>query len=272
MIKKSQPQQKQKTAHIGVVGMGYVGLIVAACLAKMGHQVTAVDIDEKKVKDINAGRSPVFEPGIDDILKKHKIRATLNPQEMAGAEIIFICVNTPSNAQGAIALDYITKAAEQIATVIKENKNYCTIVVKSTVVPGTTREVILPILESSGKKAGKDFGLCMCPEFLREGKGIQDYMNPDRIVIGEFDKKSGDALAALYRGFKAPIIRVDLTTAEMIKYASNTFLAAKLSFINEIGNICKKLGIDAYKVAEGMGYDERIGNKFLNAGIGFGGS
>ncbi len=273
---KNKPQLKKKparkTATIGIMGLGYVGLIVAACLARMGNKVIAVDIDKKKIDEINRGHSPIFEPGIDEILKQNKIRATLNPQEMVEAEIIFICVNTPSNAEGAISLENVTEAAGQIASVLKTKKDYCTIIVKSTVVPGTTQEVILPILERSGKKAGKDFGLCMSPEFLREGRGLHDFMNPDRIVIGELDKKSGDVLRALYRGFQAPVLRVNLPTAEMIKYASNTFLATKLSFINEIGNICKKLDIDTYEVSQGMGFDERIGNKFLDAGIGFGGS
>ncbi|GAF94954.1 unnamed protein product, partial [marine sediment metagenome] len=145
------------------------------------------------------------------------------------------------------------------------------IAVKSTVIPGTTEEVVIPILETSGKAVGRDFGVCMTPEFLREGKGISDFMHPDRIVIGEYDRSSGDVLCNLYHTFDAPVVRVSLKTAEMIKYASNVFLTTKVSFINEIGNICKQLGIDTYEVAKGMGYDERIGHKFLNAGIGFAG-
>jgi UDPglucose 6-dehydrogenase len=145
---------------------------------------------------------------------------------------------------------------------------------KSTVVPTTTEKVVIPVLEKSGKKVGKDFGVCMNPEFLREGTAIQDFLNQDRIVIGAYDKKSGDILEEFYRKDfpSSPIVRVDLRTAEMIKYASNAFLATKISFINEIGNICKKLDIDVYKVVEGMKYDPRIGGHFLNAGIGFGGS
>ena len=161
---------------------------------------------------------------------------------------------------------------EQIARTLDKIRDYCVIVVKSTVTPGTSEELILPLLESSGKKAGADFGLCVSPEFLREGKAIYDFMNPDRIIIGEFDKRSGDRLEEVYRNFKAPMVRTNLRTAEMIKLASNAFLATKISFINEIGNVCKQLGIDAYDVARGMGLDQRIGNKFLNPGIGFGGS
>jgi UDPglucose 6-dehydrogenase len=257
---------------IGIMGMGYVGLVIAACLVKLGYQITVFDIDEKKVKAINEKRSPIFEPGIDEILKKTPVKATMNPLDLADTSIIFICVNTASKTDGAISLDAIKKAAEQIAGMLKVKKDYCTIVIKSTVIPGTTQEVILPILENSGKKVGQDFGICMSPEFIREGKGIRDFMQPDRIIIGEYDEKSGDELHDLFRDFKAPILRVNLATAEMIKYASNTFLATKLSFINEIGNICKRLGIDIYQVAQGMGYDERIGNQFLNAGVGFGGS
>lgn len=256
---------------VSVIGAGYVGLVVAVCLAKMGNEVIAVDTDKKQIEAINSRVSPIYEPGVNEILSQVNIRATSNYQEIAGSEIIFICVNTPSKEDGSISLESITKATTLITSALKEKKDYYTIVVKSTVVPGTTREVIIPILESSGKKAGKDFGVCMSPEFLREGSGVYDFMNPDRIVIGEFDKKSGDVLCALHRDFDAPTLRVNLQTAEMIKYASNAFLATKLSYMNEIGNICKKLNIDAYEVAQGMCSDERIGSKFLNAGIGFGG-
>jgi len=256
---------------VSVIGAGYVGLVVATCIAKLDNEVIVVDIDEKKIEAINGKVSPICESGINEILSQINIKATSNYQQIANSEIVFICVNTPSKEDGSISLEHIVEAATQIAPALKEKRDYYTIVVKSTVVPGTTEEVIIPVLESSGKKVGKDFGVCMSPEFLRAGVGLHDFMNPDRIVIGEYDKKSGDVLCTLYRSFNVPILRVSLRNAEMIKYASNAFLATKLSFINEIGNICKQLGIDTYEVVEGIGFDERIGSKFLNAGIGFGG-
>lgn len=257
---------------VSVIGTGHVGLVVSACIAKLGHEVIAVDNDEQRIEAINGKVSPIGEPRIDEILNQINIKATSNYEEIANSEVIFICVNTPLKEEDSVSLEAIVEAATQIASVLREKKDYYTIVVKSTVVPGTTDEVVIPILESSGKKAGKDFGVCMNPEFLREGMGVYDFMNPARIVIGECDKKSGDVLCTLYQAFNVPILRVSLKTAEMIKCASNAFLATKLSFINEIGNICKQLDIDTYEVAEGIGFDDRIGSKFLNAGIGFGGS
>ena len=258
--------------RISVIGAGHVGLVVAGCLANLGNQVTVIDIDEEKVRKVNDKICPVFEEGLADILINVDIKATSDYQSIDNSEIIYICVSTPSQREdGSISLEYITKAAEQIAAVLRQKDDYCMIAVKSTVVPGTTEEVIIPLLERSGKGAGHDFGVCMTPEFLREGKGIDDFMNPARVVIGEYDKRSGDVLCDLYQSFNTPVLRVSLKTAEMIKYAANTFLTMKVSFINEIGNICKVLGIDTREVAHGIGFDERIGHKFLNAGIGFGG-
>jgi UDPglucose 6-dehydrogenase len=258
--------------RISIIGAGYVGLVAAACLAKLGHGIMLVDIDEVKLEQIASGISPIHEPGLDEILNQINIETTTDYQKIAGAEVIFICVGTPSDEDGSMSLEYIAKAAKQVAEVLKKKMDYCVVTVKSTVVPGTTEELVIPILEASGKKAGKDFGVCMDPEFLREGKAIHYYMNPARIVIGELDPRSGDVLVNLYKDFKAPVMRTSIRTAEMIKLASNSFLAAKISLINEIGNICKALGIDTYEVAKGLGYDERIGSKFLNSGIGFGGS
>lgn len=258
--------------RISIIGSGHVGIVIAACLAKLGNQVRVVDIDEEKVRKVNEKVCPVYEEGLDEILKKVDIEATSDYQRIVDSDIIYICVSTPSKMEdNSISLEYIIGAAEQIASVLKQKNAYCIIAVKSTVVPGTTEEVVIPILESSGKGVGRDFGVCMTPEFLREGKGIYDFMNPARIVIGEYDSRSGDVLCDLYQSFRTPILRVSLKTAEMIKYASNAFLATKVSFINEIGNICKQLDIDTREVARGVGFDERIGHKFLNAGIGFGG-
>ena len=256
---------------VSIIGAGRVGLVLAASLTKLGNKITLVDIHEDRIKEINSKVSPIAEPGLDEVLKEFEIEASSNYGRVIDSDMIFVCVNTPSKEDGSILLEHVIEAAKQIADVLKRKASYTLIVIKSTVVPGTAEDVILPVLEKSGKKAGKDFGLCMTPEFLREGKGIEDFTHPARIIIGEYDKKSGDMLYNLFQSFNAPILRTDLKTAEMTKYASNTFLTAKLSFINEIGNICKLLGLDVYEVAKGMGFDDRIGSKFLNAGIGFSG-
>jgi len=263
--------------HLAIIGAGFVGLSMGVVLADKGHKVLLVDVDKAKVEKINSGIAPFYEPKLSELLEKHvgnNLKATTNYSELEKAEIIFICVGTPSKPDGSIDLKYVISACESLKDVLKHTKDYKLIVVKSTVLPTTTEKVIIPILEKSGKKAGKHFGICVNPEFLREGSAINDFLNQDRIVIGAMDKKSGDILEKFYRNDfpSSPIVRVDLRTAEMIKYASNTFLATKISFINEIGNICKKIGIDVYKVVEGMKYDPRIGGHFLNAGIGFGGS
>ena len=259
--------------NISIIGIGYVGLVTGACFAKLGHNVTYVDVIKEKVDLINNKKSPIYEEGLEEILQENvgkNLSATLDLKKtVLSTDITFICVGTPSKEDGSIDLKYIKESAEQIGKILKEKEGYHLIVVKSTVIPGTTEKVRDIIEKFSGKK---DFGICMNPEFLREGKAVYDFLNPDRIVIGEYDKKSGDILYELYKDFSSPILRVDLKTAEMIKYASNAFLATKISFINEIGNICKKLGIDVYKVAKAIGLDSRISPKFLNAGCGFGGS
>ena len=259
--------------NISIIGTGYVGLVTGACFAKLGHKVTCVDVVKEKVDLINRKISPIYEEGLKEILEEYvgkNLSATLDLKKaVLSTDITFICVGTPSKKDDSIDLKYIKESAEQIGKILKEKEGYHLIVVKSTVVPGTTEKVKDIIEKFSGKE---DFGICMNPEFLREGKAVHDFLNPDRIIIGKYDKKSGDILYDLYKSFSCPILRVDLKTAEMIKYASNAFLATKISFINEIGNICKKLDIDVYKVAEGTGLDSRISPKFLNAGCGFGGS
>ncbi len=259
--------------NISIIGAGYVGLVTAACLAKLGNEVILIDIDEEKLEAIHNSRiSPIYEEGLDELLRQVHIGVSTDYRKILHSDIIFICVGTPSDKSGSIFLEHITEATKQIAEILKTREDYCVVAVKSTVAPGITEELVIPILETSGKKAGDDFGVCMCPEFLREGKAIYDFMNPARVIIGENDDKSGDMLSSLYQSFNTPILRTSLRTAEMIKLASNAFLATKISFMNEVGNICKQLGIDTYEVAKGMGFDDRIGNKFLNTGIGFGGS
>ena len=258
--------------RISVIGAGYVGLVTGACFARLGNKVTLVDIDAQKVTAIKSKISPVYEEGLSELLSQVDIEVTPHYDKTTNSEAIFICVGTPFSEDSSTLLEQITEATKKFTKVLKSKEEYCVVTVKSTIPPGTTEELVIPILEKSGKKIGDDFGVCMSPEFLREGKAVYDFMNPARIILGEYDERSGDTLLNLYRSFDAPILRTNLRTAEMIKLASNAFLTTKISFINEIGNICKQLGIDTYEVAKGMGFDDRIGSKFLNAGIGFGGS
>jgi len=260
---------------ISIIGAGYVGLCSAAGLALKGNKVICADVDPKKIEKINTGEPPIEEPGLKEALDstRDKLTATTDINDaVLRSSVTFICVGTPSTDDGSIDLSFVKAASEAVGKALR-GRGYHLVVVKSTVVPGTTEDTVLPIIEkSSEKRAGAGFGLCTNPEFLREGSALEDFLNPDRIVIGEFDRKAGDALAKLYQNFNSPVVRTGLKTAEMIKYASNAFLASKISLINEIGNICKSLGVDAYTVAEGVGYDKRIGRAFLNAGVGFGGS
>jgi len=262
--------------NISIIGTGYVGLVSGVCFAKLRNNVICVDIDKKKIDKINNAIPPIYEEGLEELLSKHKdrIKATTDySSSINNTDVTFICVGTPSKEDGSIDLTFIKEVTIEIAKVLKQKDNYHLVVVKSTVLPGTTRDVVLPLLEKySGKKVGKDFGLAMNPEFLREGIAVDDFLKPDRIVIGSYDDKSRDILRKLYKDFSCPLVETSLSAAEMIKYASNCFLATKISFINEIGNMCKKLEVDAYKVADGMGLDNRIGRAFLDSGIGWGGS
>jgi UDPglucose 6-dehydrogenase len=262
--------------RLSIIGTGYVGLVTAACFAKLGHSVICVDIDPEKVQKINKGNSPIYEQGLENLLLtyKERITATTDYEDaLKSTDITFICVGTPSLKNGSLDISYLKEATQQIATLLKDKKTWHLIVVKSTVLPGTTQQVVLPLIEHhSGKKAGIDFGLAMNPEFLKEGVAIQDFLQPDRIVIGSYDERSRTILRELYKNFSCPLVETSLSAAEMIKYASNAFLATKISFINEIGNLCKKLGIETYEVATGIGLDNRIGRPFLDSGIGWGGS
>lgn len=262
---------------ISVIGSGYVGSVTAACFAEVGHEIVCVDIDEKKVEQINAGIPPIYEEGLGDLLRKYagkKLIATIDYEfAVRETDISFICVGTPSAEDGSIDLSIVRAAATNIGEALVKKKGYHVVVVKSTVVPETTEKFVLPVLEeASGKTAGKDFGVAMNPEFLREGKAVHDFMHPDKIVIGAIDRKSGDLISELYRKFECEVTRTNPATAEMIKYANNSLLATKISFANEIGNICKKLGIDTYEVMAAVGKDFRISPRFLNSGAGFGGS
>lgn len=265
--------------NISIVGTGYVGLPAGVGLASKGnHNVNCVDIDEEKVKKINDGECPIYEKDLpellDEVVSEGKLNATTDTTDaVKNTDVTFLAVGTPMNNDGSINLDYIKQAAEDIGEGLEEKEGHHVVVVKSTVVPKTTEEEVIPRLEQkSGKTAGEDFGVCMNPEFLREGTALDDFLNPDRIVIGELDERSGDQIMEMYSEFDVPKIRTSLRAAELIKYASNSLLATKISFINEIGNLCKELGIDVYEVADGVGLDHRVKRDFLNAGPGFGGS
>ena len=263
--------------RISVIGTGYVGLGTALGFAAHGHASACVDVDESKISGLNNGVPPFAEEGVEaalkDALSKNLVTATADcGSAVVNSGITFICVGTPSLPDGSIDLSYVTAAAESVGKALESKGSYHVVCVKSTVLPGTTEKLIKILENASGKAVGRDFGVAMNPEFLREGFMLRDFLNPDRIVIGELDAKSGDAVESLYSGFNAPVLRTRLRTAEMIKYASNAFLATKVTFVNELGNLCKKLGIDVYDVARGMGYDKRISPHFLEAGCGFGGS
>ena len=260
---------------ISVVGGGYVGLVTGTCFAEFGHTVTIIEIDPEKVREINKGHPPVYEDGLENLLKKNagqRFRAESGYESVAGADIVFICVGTPPNSDGSANLSYIESASNSIGEKLKGTPGYCVVVVKSTVPPGTTENIVRPAVLRASKKTEHEIGFAMNPEFLREGWAVSDFMNPDRLVIGSSDARSGERVETVYKSVSTPVIHTGLSAAEMIKYTSNAFLATKISFANEIGNICKTLGIDVYEVMKGVGLDPRIGPLFLNAGAGFGGS
>lgn len=234
-----------------------------------------IEIDEERVTSINNGIPPIYESGLGELLSAHagkNLTATTDYHCVPDSDISLICVGTPPDPDGDADLSMILSASNAIGESLKDTVGYHVVAVKSTVPPGTTENFVMPaVLKRSGKNSN-EIGFVMNPEFLREGLAVQDFMNPDRIVVGSFDKKAGDLFEKVYYGLSAPRIRTGLTAAEMIKYASNGFLATKISFSNEIGNICKRLGIDVYEVMRGVGLDHRISPHFLDAGAGFGGS
>ncbi|ABL79114.1 UDP-glucose dehydrogenase family protein [Thermofilum pendens] len=269
--------------RVAVIGLGYAGLPFAVALAHRGFKVVGVDTDEEKVELINKGVSPVYEPALNDYLKgvleRGLFKATTSvAKAIEESDVVFVFVGTPTKADGSLDLTQLENASEDIGRALKDEGGYKLIVVRSTVLPGTTEGVVKRIIEErSGKICGRDFGLCMNPEFLREGKALYDIFNPARIVIGEYDKRSGDILESVYRRFHGekmpPVIRTSIVNAELIKYAANAFLAMKVSFINLIARIAQRLPRgDVIEVASGIGLDPRIGRDFLDAGLGFGGS
>jgi len=267
--------------RIAIVGLGYVGLSTAACLASKFH-VTGIDLDLAKIGLIGKGRAPFLEKGLQPLLEAHvrngMLQCTTNYSAASDSDIVFITVGTPSSKSGEIDLSQVRSASQSIGEAIAGSNRPTTVVVKSTVIPGTTRSVVKPILEqSSGRTSGEGFGICSNPEFLREGQAIEDTLNPSRIVIGPIDQFSRDQVLSFYRKFYGaqmpPVVETSPETAELIKYSSNAFLATKISFINLIARMCEKIpGSDVNDVARGMGLDPRIGSLFLQAGPGFGGS
>jgi UDPglucose 6-dehydrogenase len=269
--------RRDDRVKVSIVGTGYVGLVTGLCLAELGNEVVCIDVVPAKVQSIMEGRAPIYEPGLDELLERHlrsgRFRATMDMGQVTGTDVTFIAVGTPSNEDGSLDLRYVRTAAEDIGRALASKDGYHVVVVKSTVTPTTTDAVVAPIVESSsGKRVGDDLGIASNPEFLKEGMAVDDFMNPDRVVIGASDERAAGVVRSLYSSFDCPILTVPTATAEMIKVASNSFLATKISFVNEVGNICKDMGIDMRQVAEGMGLDARIGKQFLRAGCGFGGS
>jgi UDPglucose 6-dehydrogenase len=272
--------------RITMVGTGYVGLVTGTCLANTGNTVTCLDVDQAKIDTLNAGRSPIYEPGLDELIQRNQrhrrlLFTTDKQQAYQSAEAIFICVGTPSDEQGNADLKYLLAAARDIGQAIENAPGYTggeldenrgkIIVVKSTVPVGTN-----PIVQQTiAEQTNKPFHMASNPEFLKEGAAINDFNKPDRVVIGANDKGTGDRLRDLYDPFVRqgnPIFVMDIASAEMVKYASNAMLATKISFINEIANLCEAYGSDIEEVRRGMCADVRIGNKFLYPGLGYGGS
>jgi len=260
---------------IAMLGDGYVGLTIGTCLANLGNEVLVVGIIESRIKNLQKGILPIYEPGLKELvernLKEKRLDFTLDAKKaVENSDIIFIAVGTPSDEDGSVDLTFVKNVAETIG---RHMNNYKVVVDKSTVPVGTA-DVLKEIIKKSQPKP-IPFDLVSNPEFLREGFGIKDFMNPDRIIIGADNEKAKDLMASLYRGIERtgkPIMITDVKSAEMIKYASNAFLATKISFINELSHLCEKVGADVKTVARGMGLDERIGPRFLQAGVGYGGS
>jgi GDP-mannose 6-dehydrogenase len=262
---------------ICIYGLGYVGSVSAACLAGDGHDVIGVDIDHAKVESINAGIPPVLEPGLAELtaeaVRSNRLRATVGAP--GDVDISMVCVGTPSNENGSLCLDHVVRASEQIGLSLRSRNSYHVVCIRSTVLPGTIETVIVPVLEKcSNKKAGRDFGVCMNPEFLREGSSIRDYRCPPFTIVGELDSRSGDVIEEVYSAVPAPVVRTKLAVAEMVKYAGNAFHALKITFANEVGNLCKRLGIDGTEVLDVFCEDRKlnISPAYLKPGFAFGGS
>jgi len=266
--------------RISVFGLGYVGCVSAACLARDSHEVIGIDTNLEKVALLEAARSPIKEAGLDEVLggavHSGRLRATSDARAAVRfSDVSLICVGTPSCNNGNIDLRYVEQVSREIGSALAGRQGYHLVVVRSTVLPGTVEERLLPNLERcSGKRAGEDFGICMNPEFLREGSALFDHDHPSLVVIGEFDEASGDMAESLYGKVDVPIIRTSIRAAEMLKYANNAFHALKVTFANEIGTLCKAQGIDGQEVMDILCRDQRlnISPVYLRPGFAFGGS
>lgn len=266
--------------RVAVFGLGYVGSVTAACLASRGHSVIGVDIRREKVDMINRGQSPVVEGGLDELIfgevAAGRLIATTNSIDaVANTDIALVCVGTPSAANGSLLTTFLERVGEDIGAALVGRTERYTVVIRSTILPWTCEQIVLPRLQAaSGLRAGEDFGLAVNPEFLREGSSVRDFFEPPKIVIGQIDAASGDAVADLYQGLSAPIFRVPLSVAEMVKYADNGFHALKTGFANEIGAVCKAMGLDSHAVMEIFVADTKlnISRAYLRPGFAFGGS
>jgi len=258
--------------NITVVGVGYVGLVTGACFADLGNRVVALDISETKIENLKKGIMPIYEPGLAELVARNVKASRLSfttsyPEALKDAEFVFIAVGTPEGVDGDADLKYVRMAAETIA----KTMDHPLIIVNKSTVPVGTGDWVADIVREN-QPSPIEFSVVSCPEFLREGSALTDFLTPDRTVLGSEDQEAAERVAQLHLPLRAPIVVTDLRTAEMIKYASNAFLATRISFINEIANICEALGADVKEVARGMGFDKRIGHHFLEAGIGYGGS
>ena len=260
-------------SKICVIGTGYVGLVTGACFADLGNTVTCLDVDENRINKLNAGIMPIYEPGLEQLVEQnvHAGRLTFTtsyPEALKDAEFAFIAVGTPSGVDGEADLQYVRQAAESIADLVE----WPIVVVNKSTVPVGTGDWVADVITRRRNGRPLEFSVVSNPEFLREGSAINDFMYPDRVVLGSMHAEAAEKVARLYLSLRCPIMITDLRTAEMIKYASNAFLATRISFINEIATICEELGADVREVARGMGLDKRIGPSFLDAGLGWGGS
>ena len=272
--------ERGASLNICVCGLGYVGAVTVACLAKLGHKVIGVDVVDQKVEVMNAGRSPLVEPGlpelISEMVKAGRLSATTDiVAAVRGSDITLVCVGTPSRSDGSLNSDAVRAVCAQIGETLRNIDRYHLVVIRSTLLPGVTSRELVPLLEqTSGKTAGVDFGVCMNPEFLREGNAIEDFFEPSRTVVGELDQRSGDLLAAIYEGISGPVLPTSLGTAEIVKYSDNWWHALKVAFGNEVGALAEAMDVDGQEVMEIFSLDTKlnISDKYLRPGMAFGGS
>ncbi len=266
--------------RLSVFGIGYVGCVSAACFAKAGHDVIGVDLNPTKVEIINSGKSPIVETGIEELISAMVAAGRLRATTASGEAIVnsdasLVCVGTPSNANGSLDLEHVKHVCEEIGAALKDKPGRHTVIIRSTMLPGTIESLVVPTLEeSSGKQAGRDFGVCINPEFLREGSSLKDFYSPPFTLIGTDEEETSGLVRELYADIEAPLFVTSLKTAEMVKYACNSFHALKVSFANEIGNICKAVGIDSHEVMKVFSQDTKLNLSpyYLTPGFAFGGS